>query len=72
MARGRITVNRAAYPWRDVVSAQRWQTGNHARNSWSQTLTLSCGHSVYRKGSAGAPKRVRCTACPMVEHKAVR
>lgn len=66
MARGMTTTNRAAYPWRDVTSVERWQTGNHAHNAWTLSLTLSCGHIRRRKASQGEPARVRCTQCPAI------
>lgn len=70
MARGMTSANRGA-PWRDVVDRTLIKL-KHSKGYGTARFTLSCGHQVHRKTSAGYPTRVRCTLCPTSNGAEVR
>jgi hypothetical protein len=53
-------------PLRAVWQSYNTQGPNHARNAYTKTLKLECGHQVTRRASLGTPKRLRCPGCPPV------
>lgn len=53
-------------PLRVVLQSHNTRGPHYARNAYTKTLKLECGHQVARKASLGTPRRLRCPECPPV------
>lgn len=55
-------------PLRTIVGVKR-QWSHLFHGGWGLTLTLECGHKVFRKGSREPKSRARCWECGQEERR---